>query len=198
MLQLVKFFMVIKVAMFAFVFITFFSCNTREKKVNLVINPKKEVVINNLAGKVYFFAPKLDTLQCKSYGECDCCASTILFLDNTNFLTIYHCESDEEIVKGTYQIKSDKVYLEYDTLKVVKEYNWEKEADTTGTVKEEYFIKTLNSESSKSILKYLMCKEQVCLQTEDEEKLYGTLNTETTLQEELQKLKDLGIWDKLK
>ncbi|MCX7729519.1 MAG: hypothetical protein N2203_08620, partial [Bacteroidia bacterium] len=120
------------------------------------------------------------------------------FLDNTNFITICYCVSDEQIFKGTYQIDKDKVLLQYDTVEVDIEYNWEMETDTTGTVKTEYFVKTQKTEANKITLTALTCKGQVCFKTGDKEISYGSLDKKTAIDKHIQRLKDLGIWDKLK
>jgi hypothetical protein len=172
------------------------ACNTKTNDKRTEDNSVS--TIKSLAGQVYFFAPELDTTTCEATGGCDCCSSDILFLDNTSFITISYCESDEQIFRGTYQIDYYKVYLHYDTLEIDKEYNWEMETDTTGAVKTEYFIKTQKTESNEIILTALTCKGQIWFKTGDKEISYGSLDKKTSLDKHIQRLKDQGIWDKLK
>lgn len=175
-----------------------FACNTKTNNNKAEDSSTSTTTIKSLSGQVYFFAPELDTTTCEATGACDCCSSNILFLDNTNFITICYCEADEQIFRGTYQIDKDKVLLQYDTLEVDKEYNWEMETDTTGTVKTEYFIKIQKTEANKTILTTLTCKGQVCFKTGDKEISFGSLDKKTSIDEHIQRLKDQGIWDKLK
>lgn len=176
-------------------FIGLFACNTKNN--NNSTKYTSITTIKSLIGQVYFFAPELDTTICEATGACDCCSSNVLFLDKTNFVTISYCESDQQIFRGTYRLENDKVYLNYDTLEVDREYNWEMETDTTGTVKTEYFIKTQKAEANKIILTALICKGQVCFKTGDKEISYGSLDRKTSLDKHIQRLKDQGIWDKL-
>ena len=178
--------------------ITFFACNSRTNSNKTHDNSASTTTVKSLAGQVYFFAPEFDTTACEANGACDCCSSNTLFLDNTKFITICYCESNEQIFKGSYQIDNDKVHLQYDTLEVDKEYNWEIEAETAGTVKTEYFIKTQKTEANKITLTALTCKGQVCFKTGDKEISYGSLDKKTAMDKHIERLKDQGIWNKLK
>ncbi|MDI9858065.1 hypothetical protein [Flectobacillus roseus] len=177
-------------------FIGLIACNTKTS--NLKTEVKKVTLIKNLAGKVYFFAPDLDTTTCEAFGACDCCTSNILFLNNKDFVTISYCVTDQQIAKGTYHIDNDKVYLQYDSLKVDIEYNMETETDTTGKVEPEYFIRTQKREANKVVLTALTCKGQVNFKAGDKEISYGSLDKKTPIEDHIQQLKSLGIWYKLK
>jgi hypothetical protein len=165
--------------------------------VNKTAEDSPALKIKGIAGQVYSFAPELDAATCAVVGACDCCSSKILFADNVNFIKIFYCESDEHIVKGTYRISADKVYLRYDTLEIDREYNWEMETDTTGTVETAYFIKRKTIEADEVILTALSCKKQVCFKMGGKEPSYGSLDKEISARQYIQLLNDQGVWDEL-
>ena len=175
-----------------------FACNTKTNSNRTEDNSALTTTIRSLAGQVYFFAPELDSASCEAIDACDCCASNVLFLDDTNFVTISYCESDEQIFRGTYKIDNYEVYLQYDSIEVDKEYNWEIQTDTTGTVKTEYFIKRQKIEANKITLTASSCKEQFFFKTGDKEISYGSLDKKVNLDKLIQRLKDQGTWDRLK
>jgi hypothetical protein len=182
---------------FFFLILSLYSCNEQTtKKTFKKITLAKHSALN-LSGQVYFYAPKLDKNTCEAYGECDCCSGSFLFLNNNDFLTIDVCESDNWYYKGKYKIVKDDVVLTYDSLMVEKNYNWEKETDTTGTVTTEYFIKTTKTDKRTSVLKHIVCRKNICFETDDRRTNYVTLDKKQKLSDIIKQLKDEGIWEKL-
>jgi hypothetical protein len=182
---------------FFFYAVTLFSCNERttDKPVKTITEVKHSML--NLSEQVYFYAPELNTNTCEAFGECDCCSGRFLFLNDNDFLTIDVCESDDWYYKGKYKIVNDNVVLTYDSLMVEKNYNWEKETDTTGTVTTEYFIKTSKTKTRTSVLTRIVYEKNICFKTDDKRANFVTLDKKQKLSDLIKQLKDEGIWDKL-
>ncbi len=157
---------------------------------------KSEVNLE-LAGQADLFAPDLDTTNCTATGECDCCSSHILFVDDSNFIAIFYCVADEQIHKGTYNIDAKKVYLKYDTIEVSKNYNWDFETDTTGKVSTQYFIKRQKINRHQTTLTAYNCKNQIYFKANDLETAYGFLDRKETTATLIKKLKNEGVYEKL-
>jgi hypothetical protein len=183
--------------LFFFFAAAFFSCNERTTDKSVKTLSKVERSTLNLSGQVYLYAPDLDKDTCQAFGECDCCAGSFLFLNDTDFLTIDVCESDDWYYKGKYKMGNGTVVLTYDSLMVEKNYNWEKENDTTGTVKTEYFIKSRKANKRTSILTRIVCEKNICFKTDDKQTKFATLDKKQKLANLVKQLKDDGIWDKL-
>ncbi len=76
-----------------------------------------------------------------------------------------------------------------------KNYNWEKETDTTGKVTTEYLYKMENIKPTTTILKRKECNGAIIFNGDND---YGAEDNERTFVQELKTLKDEGIWTKLK
>ncbi len=84
---------------------------------------------NPYAGNVYFFAPKLDRYTCEVYGDCECCWDNLLFIDDYRFVRIYYCEADRDYRRGTYILRNDSVFLNYTSVEIEHELNWDWDED---------------------------------------------------------------------
>lgn len=189
----------INTVLFLLLFLTFYSCKQDNEK---VVTPaiKKEdskPVIGSLIGKAYFFGPAFDKKSCTVIAECDCCSSNILFLNERDFIAISYCEAEQEFLKGHYQIIGESVVLNYNSLSVDKEYNYEKETDTVNEDLPDYFITTKKSPATKEVLKGFNCKGQLYFQTGDTAIDYGAVDKEKTIQDYIALMKEEGIWEKL-
>jgi len=176
-----------------------YSCNTKSHQMTSEENSVS--IIKNLAGQVYFFAPEFDSTTCEVSAACDCCTEDILFLNNSNFIHISYCLSEEQVFKGTYKIDNDKVYLKYDSLNIHIEYNWihieynqDMKIDTIESAEKEYIINLQKTNFDNIILTAFTCNGQVFFKTDYD---YGLLNKENSIDTYIQRLKDLDIWDKL-
>ncbi len=150
-----------------------------------------------LSGQAYLFAPDLDTANCTVKGECDCCSSHILFVNDSNFIAIFYCVADEQIQKGTYNIKEDKIYLQYDTIEVNKNYNWDFETDTSGEAISEYIITMQKINPRQTTLNAYPCKNHIYFKIKDIETAFGTLDKNETAATLIKKLKNGGVYEKL-
>lgn len=173
------------------------SCDTTTNDKGVQTETKLDYPIINLSGQVFNYAPELDTVNCESYGECDCCSGTFLFLNDHDFLTINVCEADNDYCKGTYEIANENLILHYDSLAVEKNYNWEKETDTTRTVTTEYFIKQSKTSATTAKLDRVDCKKNICFITGGKEPVFVTLDKKSKIADLTKQLKEDGIWDKL-
>ncbi|MBX3163602.1 MAG: hypothetical protein KF900_03920 [Bacteroidetes bacterium] len=183
-----------------------FSCNSNEdirenkeaKIQDSVIEYFKDDIFQfSLAGNIYTYAPKLDS-TCQAYGECDCCSGNYLFINETDFIIIDYCEADYIYSKGTYELKGDKVFLHYSGIVIGKNYNWEKETDTTNTVKPDYFINENTTEPTTRILTRIACANNICFNTGMEEMPYAALDKKQKLEDLVSQLRSDGIWKKLR
>lgn len=157
-----------------------------------------EVIENvNLKGKVYLFSIEFDTTNCKVIGGCDCCASHVVFLDDKEFVTVTYCTGDERYTKGSYTINDTSLVLSYGNQCVLNEYNWEKEIDTTGTIKNEYNVKVEKRKPLSVIIDQFYCKNELCFKVGDEQEMnYGVQDT-ISASVFVEQMKQDGIWDKL-
>lgn len=98
--------------------------------------------IDNIIGQLYIFAPELDSATCEATGNCDCCSSNLLFLDDSIFVAVDYCLDIDTYYKGKYKIKDSTISFISNSLRVDKEVNWEAEVDTMNKEMSAYFIKT--------------------------------------------------------
>lgn len=161
------------------------------------ISEGKQGLNLELSGQAYLFAPDLDTANCTVKGECDCCSSHILFVNDSNFIAIFYCVADEQIQKGTYNIKEDKIYLQYDTIEVNKNYNWDFETDTSGEAISEYIITMQKINPRQTTLNAFPCKNHIYFKIKDIETAFGTLDKNETAATLIKKLKNEGVYEKL-
>src|SRR6187399_1207170 len=108
------------------------SCNKSQKEP--VHIETKEISSENLnsfslSNKLYLLAPEFNSTDCESFGECDCCASNYVFLDNENFICVDYCLEVDAFYSGKYKIDDETVELKYNSTVVKKEYNWDSETD---------------------------------------------------------------------
>ena len=182
---------------FAFILILS-GCNSKpEEKPSKPSEIIKKPVLE-LTGADYFFAPQFDAEKCEGIAECDCCSWNVLFINDKNFITICPCESDESVFTGTYKILKDKVILDYDLREVDRNYNWEAETDTTGTVKPEYDIVVTSRQATTEVLNAKYCGGKLYFTTSvGNEVSYGVTDNRYSLQQHIQILREEGIWNKL-
>lgn len=174
------------------------ACNSKQEEKPVISTETAKESEITLAGSNYFFAPQFDAEKCEGIAECDCCSSNVLFLDNTRFITICPCESDESVYKGTYKVLNDKVVLNYDTLEVQSVYDWEADIDTTGTVKPSYDIVVSSRDAVTETLDIKKCGGKLYFTTAiDAETFYGTIDKRYSLNQHIQILKKEGLWDKI-
>ncbi|UMY64369.1 MULTISPECIES: hypothetical protein [unclassified Flavobacterium] len=177
--------------------IALFSCQDRtaDHSVHTIADTKPAKL--DVAGQVYFYAPELDKKTCEAYGECDCCSGNILFLDERTFLTIDICESDVSYYKGTYKIVDGNLLLSYAGVRVEKNYNWERETDTTGTVTTEYLIETSKTDPRTQTLTRIACEKNTCFKTNDTEAFFASPDKKQKIADLVRQIEEDGIWEKL-
>lgn len=152
----------------------------------------------SLAGQVYFYAPELDTITCKATGACDCCSGEFLFLNDSEFVSVDYCEFDASYNKGMYRFVDGDIEITTDSINVSRNYNWEKETDTTGKDLVDYFISDTLFSKNTLTLKRITCKNSICFVMGDKETYYVTPNKEAILSESIDKMKRDKIWNRLK
>lgn len=177
--------------------IALFSCQDRtaDNSVHTITETKPSKL--NVSGQVYFYAPEFDKNRCEAYGECDCCSGNILFLDERTFLTIDICESDVWYYKGKYKIVDGNVLLFYDGVMVEKNYNWERETDTTGTVTTEYRITSSKTDPRTQTLTRIACEKNTCFKSNDTETLFASPDKKQKIADLVRQIKEDGILEKL-
>jgi hypothetical protein len=167
------------------------SCNSKNKKVE---NVNKKLNIKDLSGKIFDYAPSIDTIKNISYGECDCCSGSYIFLNDNDFICIDYCESDTFYMKGTFEIVNNELLLKYNGVCVEEEYNWERENDSTVV---EYFIKKSKINPSTKILKYFKIKNSFYFKGGERQENFSTIDKKAKLSQIISRLKKDSIWQKL-
>ncbi|MBF4470129.1 hypothetical protein [Flavobacterium sp. HJJ] len=198
--------MIIKKVILIFLFSTllFFSasCNQSQKESVLeeepksVINKKEDIKNFFLSNKLYLLAPEFNSKDCESFGECDCCSSNYLFLDDENFICVDYCLEVDNFYTGKYKIENERVELKYNSTVVNKEYNWESESDTTN-IQPEYFYKIEKCKPFQSTWIKFNCKEKICFKTTEKETDYASVDKTKTYESFLEELKKEGILKRL-
>ena len=152
----------------------------------------------NVRGQIYYYAPELDTTTYQAIGYCDCCSGNFIFLDDSIFLTVDHCESDATYTKGTYKVEQNKVLLKYDSVLVERNFNYDIEADTSGTILNKFSIVKGRIKEPKTVtLTRLHYTQNICFDTGIDEFSFATLDKTTKLNEFIDQLKVDSIYDKL-
>jgi hypothetical protein len=130
------------------------SCNDATKK---PAAENKIQTINTLTGHAYFFAPSLDSSNCKIIAECDCCADDFLFINDTQFVRIAYCMTAKTVTTGTYSFNGENVILVYDTLALNTEADDNNELKTTAVNSKEYLITETGIEKLTDTLQPYKC-----------------------------------------
>lgn len=173
-----------------FISLILFACDTENKN-------NKERHEAGFANSVYYFTSNFDSTNCKVYSACDCCSENVVFLNESEFVTISYCQGNEGYFKGKYVILDSTLQLNFNSSYVLNEYNWEYELDTTGTVKNQYTIKKMKSNERPKRLNIFYCKKQVCLKGSVEgEGYFGVLDTLQVI-DIVARMKKDGIWQNL-
>lgn len=173
------------------------SCNQPKKVqiLNTVLKEKKPTENFTLSNQLYLLAPEFNLKECESFGECDCCTSNYLFLDNENFICVDYCLEVDTYYSGKYKIENEKVQLKFNSTIIKKEYNWESETDTINN-QPKYFYKTEKCKSFETLWAKFDCKGQIYFKNIDKETQYASIDKTQTAENFLIKLKEEGIWDK--
>jgi hypothetical protein len=131
-----------------------------------------------MTGQLYFFAPELDTLKCQATGACDCCASHLLFLTDSEFVAVDYCLYDDCYYKGKYRIEGDKIAFQSDSIRVNKVTNEEAEFDTFQRNLPQYFIQTSKYKTFKFNWTMFECNGSLAFKTDINEMQYATADNE--------------------
>lgn len=73
------------------------------------------------------------TDTCAFLFECDCCSGNLVLGKNNDFFLINYCLGDKDLMNGQYNFKKDTLILQYSGNWISREYNWEREMDSTVT-----------------------------------------------------------------
>lgn len=118
------------------------SCNQKSsEKKNENQDPVKTALPNNFKGKLYIMAEELDQNGDLELG-CDCCASSIYFVDHSRFVEIAYCLHSDSYLKGSYEIDAEGLKLQYDRKYLDSETVFEESADSVESWKDIYSYKT--------------------------------------------------------
>jgi hypothetical protein len=177
------------------------SCTSKSEDKVVTPTVKSKTIMTpaiNVSGTAYLFGREFNKETCEAESSCDCCSMLLLFVDGENFITIYPCESEETLLRGTYKVTNGKVVLSYDTLQVDRDYNFELEGDTLKSDKPEYLITLKKAEVTSEILESSSCHGKFYLEAKDDDGImYGTVDSQYSLKERIQQLKDEGVWDEI-
>ena len=191
----------IRITLLFLIFLTT-SCNQVKKddNPNKMIesdSTKKEYSKNlSLSNQLYLLAPEFDSKNCESYGECDCCSSNYLFLDNENFISVDYCLETNTFYSGKYKVQNDSLKFNYNPTIVLKEYNWESETDTINTLPR-YLYKIEKCKSFQSVWIKLNCNEKSCFKKIGDKTEFASIDNIKSSENILNELKKEGLIEKL-
>lgn len=99
------------ISLFSFLVCFLISCNKpkKEKIIDVKINDKEHIENFTLSNTLYLLAPHFNSKDCEAFGECDCCTSNYLFLDNKTFIAVDYCLEVDTYYSGKYNITDEKV-----------------------------------------------------------------------------------------
>jgi hypothetical protein len=155
------------------------SCqNSGDKKVSNQDNTVQKESTNTtfvdfdmdmFVGKVFEAGSEnLFTDDCISDFGCDCCASQIIFNNDSSFYYQGFCESDEYLLTGTFSISEDRLIAYFDGYCITNQYNWENEIDTSAV---NYIMVDTTEASYQLIYNIDYCKHKIQLYCEEENEL---------------------------
>jgi len=171
------------------------SCSQVDKKTTDEVSTPKTEPNADFENYVFNFAPELDKDNCKSIGYCDCCSDDLCLIDKKRFFLISYCESDISITTGKYSITSNFLTLNFDTICIDREYNWENEVRQTDSL---YFLKTVIIEKKETQFNLTECGDNPMLTLNHSDGTeFGTLSGKEKAVDKLRFLKENGIFEKL-
>lgn len=91
------------------------SCNNVQKDNLKSVDSFPKI---DIADKVFFFGPSIDSARAVISAECDCCGSDLLFSKDSSFYLVSYCLESDSYLKGVYQVKGNKLTLIYDPLSI--------------------------------------------------------------------------------
>jgi hypothetical protein len=170
------------------IFISINSCSNPPS-----IPPKRDSLSSpiSLAGKLYFFAPELDSTKLEATGACDCCSSNMLFLDDSSFLYISYCEGSTSYTRGKYTSDHQKLTVALDSITVDKYYP--EENDSTGTLSINPVYHTSIQQPDNQTFKKQEYKGITLLINH----VVGAPDKGTSIGEMMKIIHDEGVWDRL-
>lgn len=178
------------------------SCNQVKKEDNFnkidksEINKQGNSKILSLSNQLYLLAPEFDSKNCKSFGECDCCSSNYLFLDNENYICVDYCLDTDTYYSGKYKIENDTVNLKFNSTVIQKEYNWESETDTINT-QPKFLYKIEKCKAFKTVWTNLNCSKNNCFKKIGDETEFASIDNKKSSENFLNELKKEGLIEKL-
>lgn len=144
----------------------------------------------DLSNKLFFIGPQIDTLKMDIQADCDCCASNLAFVNDSIFVFESLCLEGDDYFKGTYFKFKELIFLKFHPITVSSihypgeniETTWEKASDSV----------------SYSLLQFSTLKsEWVISASYGENTDYGMCNRSISVEKYLDRLKFLGVYDRL-
>ncbi len=153
----------------------------------------------DLTGKLYFFAPLLDTTRCLVTGECDCCTDNLYFVNDHEFVRDLYCMEKDQIHQGKYRIENGKLILDYAANTVNAEYNWAKDEDTTKRKAKEHLISRFDGPTFTDTIEAQNCHGEFILFDKGKRGFfYGQIDKQQKPEAFELQLKNSRIWGELK
>ncbi len=146
----------------------------------------------SMAGKLYLFAPELDSTKLVATGACDCCSANILFLDDSSFLYIGYCEAGSSYVLGKYQADNLKLTPDFDSITVEKYYP--EPGDSTGKLTPKPIFHIDIRKPDKQTYKRQEYKGMILFV----DKEVGAPDKDNNFGELMKNIHNEGIWDRLR
>ena len=170
------------------------DCLSANKLLTDKDSSKNDQIKETLVGKIYFFAPELDSTNYTATGACDCCSSNVLFLTDSSFVMIDYCEADSSFYKGQYRLDKNKLELNFDLLAINKNYNWAKETDTTGKLESAYSYRIDSIKPTIREYSRMEHRDAIIFKGKNE---FGTIDKERNFHEFIKSMRNEGTLSKL-
>ncbi|MBX2907426.1 MAG: hypothetical protein KF744_15385 [Taibaiella sp.] len=166
-------------------FIGFSACSSGSR------TGKTDARSMDVGGKVYIWAPEIDTANKSVTGACDCCSGEILFLNQTDCIWLDICEGTTSVAKGKYRQSVDAIELEFGKTIASRYFNPEREVDTNA--QPEYLLEKQTIKARKIMLEPVVVDNTVYLRILNGE-LYYAVPTNETLETRIDNLKSDGLF----
>lgn len=174
---------------FVLVFMVLILVSCQKKETNLVLDTPKiqSLKAADLYSKVYYISTSLNTENCIAYNiGCDCCDGKIVFLKGNRFISDYYCIPEEYFTTGTFEIKKDKLILNYSKKQAILGPLDDSDYEAKDTLR----LDTTPYDSL--VLTIFTCHNKSLFKDKNE---YYSEDTKTLISEAINDYKKRGVWE---
>lgn len=169
-----------------------FGCSPENKQNDIDPGERKNSA-SALTGKVYFYAPAFDSLNCQAVGDCDCCSGYVVFVNDSQFVLIDHCEASSMYYKGTYRFVRENLIISSDSIFVTREIAEHTDMDKDRQYHLTYSVWAPFSQRWKGF----RCQDKLCFMIATRDRQYVSPDPDHTAEDVIDQLKTDGVWKML-